>query len=1347
MTSRPRYVGFGQRLLALREICGIATQSELAHQIGTSQQSVSRWEAGTSRPRPSELPKLAAVLKVGVSELSHIAGYAPEIATVSFDRPLPLSSLLPDSFEYFCLDLLATYLQGKADVHPAGKTGHKQYGIDIEAQFVNGELHTYQCKREAQFGPEKVKKAIKDQTISARKKHILLARAASPDARNTIRRARGWDLWDQVDITRIFRSLPRREQVRIVDIYFPTQRFALTGELAAGPWQTAETFFAPQLAEGRIFNQRWNLVGRTAELDVLSRAFADRSVIAVSLIGRAGEGKTRVLRAALDDFTAQYRGVRVVVASPTEEISPKSLEDLGAGEKLLVIDDVHDRSDLAQLVRYVADSRSQARLLLVYRPYWSDVVQRELARCGLTGSLTNSVTLARPTKQDGVALATQVLATSGATTESAEAIATLAYDSPLAVVVGAQIVANEGLHPELFGSNEAFRSTVLRHYENLIAQGIARGKDQERVYAILRVVALIQPIVPDDKHVLELLSRIEQIDAPDASRLLRLLVDSGVLFRRGAKYRLSPDLLADSIIESACIMPVGSASNGYAEKVFAASIPEHKEHVLLNLGRLDWRRNEGDTSASTLLDGLWSQLAWEDDYVHAQVKAAAAAAYFQPRQALSLARRLIDGGHGPDENVCRIIHGASHHIRYVAEACSLLWEVGKDDPRPTSQYPYHAIRLLTELATPEPRKPVEFVEDIVDCALSLLDYPESWNGPYNPFDVLKGALATEGHFTSAATNRSITFSKYAVRLDERVAQVRRRVVAALLDSINHSNQRRAFLAAQHLSDALRGPITTEPGVADPWGDEFFETLEKIGALVDATSTAAPVLVRVAESVHWHAFFGPELTRAPARRVIDHLNADVSTRTIRAFMDAWGTNTWPIQEKSGSPQHNADIEALCSDLATQLPDPAQLVQFLCDRLDDIARATGSPDYGPAQLFLDRLLQSNLALARHLVRAHLSGQRSQLTRYVGRALGVLLTSAREEASALICNMLTEADVHLGIVAECYYFAAGLAHYSTHDLAVLKRIFASSDGRILRYAPQIAHNVARNDKRLAIELITSVDVVLAIAHARDFFMWIVHEETIPFNLVRDDELERLILGLRPVSRLDDHWVNAFLKKAIRRMPDTVLKLAVGRIDDAIATDDWGKEALGGVLRDRDALSFMSIPEGPKLFRGLLDWALGRIADYQFRYRFAELVEALCSPYDSACIAALENWFTGGTAEHFMVVTAILQKVGPRFVYENELFLTHALKAARTLSRKAHKELSAAIFSSSVGGVRAGTPGKPFDVDLRLKAMAEQRLALLTKSDATFGLYQDLRGHAIREIERQLEEGRRMDEEDADA
>lgn len=1204
------YKVFGHNLLLHRASRCLSTQ-ELARLLGINQQTLSRWEAGSSRPRVDVILRLASVLQVDAIALSHAAGYAAEVATVSFDRPLPLAGLNPDSFECFSLDFLATLYSGRADVHRAGKTGHKQHGIDIEAVFYDGTAHTFQCKRETQFGAAKVRKAIKSQTIPAKKKFILLSRVASPEARKPIRSARGWDLWDQDDISCFFRTLPKAEQVRIADRFFPSQRFALTGESEAGPWLTVEAFFAPQLAEGRIFNQRWELIGRVAELDHLAADLADNDVVAVSLIGRAGEGKSRVLRSALESFAVAQAEVLVRVASPTEEITAKNLEDLGIARKLIVVDDAHDRSDLGQLIRYAANKRNHSRLLLVYRSYWTDVVLRELAHFGITGDLVTSVTLTKPTKQDARDLAAQVLTKHGASTGAAADIAELAYDSPLAVVVAAQIVAKKQVHPQLLGSNEEFRATVPLHYKKMIAEDIAVGKDQDRVRSILGVLALIQPVVPDDRRVLELLSSVAGIDSPDASRLARDLMDAGVLFKHGAKYRLSPDLLADSIIETACITSSGQ-SNGYAERIFAAATAELKEHVFINLGRLDWRRNEGDTSASGLLDGLWGQLVWDDDHQCAQVEAAASAAYYQPRQALAFAGRLVDQGHGQDKNVCRIIRNAAYTLKFVQEACALLWEAGRADARVKNLQPYHPVRLLIELATPEPSKPAEYVKLVVEHALSLLEDSENLAGPHSPVDVLRGALASEGHFTSSSSNRAITFSKYAVQHD-RVTEVRKMIIDEIFASLPNANGRRAFLAAQILGDALRGPIGARGGDGDDWGDEFTDTLTRLDAHIDSTGISATVLVRVAESVQWHAFHGPERTRVMALRIISKLDRDIEARASRALIDAWGTNTWPMEADIGRRQYEAANNALSQELTDRFADPAALALFLNGRFVETKEATGNPEYGRGQHFIGRLLLKNLDLARYIVNRRLEGDTTILSSHAGRALGALLTARRDEGAHLATQLLHAGDTHLLVIAESYSVVPHPATYEEIDLIALRRIFRSKSLPVLQHTSNIALEVARRDKSLAIDLLSSADIDLAMRSAGDYFIWLAHEDTIPFGLIRDDQLRLLLDGLRNVIRLDDHWVNAFLKKAIERVPAAVLDLAKARIDDSIAREDWLIQPLGGVLSDRDVIELLAIPDGAALLRNLLDWARERIGDFNFSYRFAELVKKLCSPYNA--------------------------------------------------------------------------------------------------------------------------------------
>ncbi len=330
----------------------------------------------------------------------------------------------------------------------------------------------------------------------------------------------------------------------------------------------------------------------------------------------------------------------------------------------------------------------------------------------------------------------------------------------------------------------------------------------------------------------------------------------------------------------------------------------------------------------------------------------------------------------------------------------------------------------------------------------------------------------------------------------------------------------------------------------------------------------------------------------------------------------------------------------------------------------------------------------------------------------------------------------------------FATHPTVYTETDVEALYRIFRSENRIVLRCASHITLEVSRRDKALAIDLLSSANIDLAMRSGRDFFMWLAHEETIPFALIRDDQLRRLIDGLRSTPRLDDHWVNAFLKKAMQRAPGTVLELAKARIDASIASDDWSIQPLGSVFRDSDALDLLALPDGVTQLRDLLEWALGRIGDYKFSYRFAEMLQSLCSPYDATCVATIEDWLiAGGTADHFKVVTAIVRDAGAGFVFDNERFIARSLGAARAVGRKVFKDLSSAIFATSVGGLRSGSPGQPFEADLRLKDLAEKRLARITRADPTYDLYADIKGHATQDIERQLADGRRMDEEDADA
>ena len=135
------YPKLGALLVSLRKSRGW-TQQEFSARAGVTQQTVSRWEHGLSRPRTKELPNLALLLNAELEQMETDAGYS-SVESIqgrvpgapTYDVPLPLHFLRPDTFENFCADLLTRYYRDRAGVvNRFGGSGSKQHGIDIEVR-------------------------------------------------------------------------------------------------------------------------------------------------------------------------------------------------------------------------------------------------------------------------------------------------------------------------------------------------------------------------------------------------------------------------------------------------------------------------------------------------------------------------------------------------------------------------------------------------------------------------------------------------------------------------------------------------------------------------------------------------------------------------------------------------------------------------------------------------------------------------------------------------------------------------------------------------------------------------------------------------------------------------------------------------------------------------------------------------------------------------------------------------------------------------------------------------------------------------------------------------------------
>ena len=1338
------YQAFGELLMQLRLKAGLAQQSDLAGLVKVRQQTISRWESGANLPRYKQMPLLASALNADLTELLGAAGYTTRTPVATFDQPFPIDALNPDSFERFCFYFLAK-MYPTANVHRAGGQGHTQDGLDVDVVCTDGTYYTFQCKRVDDFGPTKVLTAVAKHTRTATKKHLLLTRVASPQARQAIREFHDWDIWDREDVSRIIRQqLSKDQQIRLVDTFFRGQRLALLGETEAGPWQTTTQFFEAFTGEQKIFSHQWQLVGREKETEEIVNSLLNPVIRAIFLTGSGGSGKSRILKQAVENFEQTNNAVQIHFLSPTEEVTNKSLEDLGLDPKLLIVDDAHDRDDLQLLFQYASIPANKATLLLSFRPYGLDYIKGQACNFALAGERIAEIKLNPLKLEQATHLATQVLEAFDGPAGAAEHIARLTLDCPLFTVIGAQVVAKENVPLEFAKNEDIFRSTLLGKFRDIIAGHVGNKNDAESIKKLLNVIALIQPFHPEDSSLAQTVEQVEGLKIHEINRLVRLLTDAGVLFKRGGKYRLSPDLLADYIIEQTCI-GVNGGSTGYAERVFEAVGNAYIEHVLVNLGKLDWRKANGDPSNSSLLDGVWRQLKPTDEYHDPYISAVASVAYYQPLRALDFAEQLIQEGEYL-RDLPKLIKHAAYNVKHLPRACECLWELGKTDNRELHQHPDHAVRILSELCAVEPNKPIEFNEAVVEFGISLLNLETSWKYAYTPFDVLNGIIKTEGH-TTTSNGRSFSFEPFVVS-SSAVSVLRNKVIDSTINLLSHTNTKVAVLAARFIRECLRYPmglfnLHISKESRDVWTSEFVTTLEKIEGLVQTKELPSLVLIKLARSVSWHANYAEGETKALAKRIVDSFPQSLEFRTTMAFINGYGElfkNFSPEQQEK-----EQYFETLYNDLFVAYPDGKKLRAFLEIILADIEKYFNGGSASPYFLY-GNLIQSSNALAQSTVENALQCTDSSTNQFAGIALSKLMSNDHAYGLNIARKFIKTELPELYAAVGRAYSTLNLKEdeYTEEDLVLLRDVLSSKDRWVVLNGIGAIRNIVQNNKAIAIDLLKYVDIGSSNQVADDVLNLFNRDELISFSLLTDADVEYFIKKLMPIPTLDGYWIETFLSNASIYHTQLAAAFFMARVEYAAKIDDWHYKPYNHGVYLNVPLRFRESEEFGSLFRQVVHWMQINFGkNYQFKHCSCELFSVMFFPLDDALLSLIQDWIEFSTPEDIRIISQVLSESHSNFVFEKRAFVTLFLDKAKQHGKELLNTAVSALYRSAITGLKRGSPGEPFPEDILMRDESEKALQEIPRFAPAYRLYESLKKHAETDINRSIKEAEVFDDE----
>jgi transcriptional regulator with XRE-family HTH domain len=1355
------------------------TQRDLAQRLSVGQQAVSNWERGRSSPPADVASQVAKLLQLDVdgpeerrdARQPHAAAATVNPPARPLSPSLPLQELPPDVFEQFSADL-AHALYPSSQVHRYGGQGHTQAGIDVIVTYADGMSTAIQCKREQAFGPAKVKKAVAALTADVDRCFIFLTRIASPQARQEIAKHQPkWALWDIYDLSREVRSLQDRDAaVRIVDTYFPGWREPFLGVSSPGPWLTAEEFFRP-FAKGSIYSHEWDLAGRASELADLSNFATDSEPHIAVIVGRGGIGKTRLLRAATDEFE-MTRSATIRFLSTGVSVTPKDFEVLPPDQGLMVvIDDAHDRSDVGTLIAGIRRFRPSAKVLLSSRPYGLPQLHSDLRQVGVHPSEVPTWELGDLTIADAETLARGVLGPDLGQ-RVAPRLAALASDCPLLIVVGAALIARGDLTPDRLEASSDIRYEILRTFGDVVAT--APGGDAELRREVLKLVAVLQPFRLDQPEFQAAAAAVIGRPYDQVVPYLRALQDSGVLLRRAQSVRIVPDLLGDVLLADAAIDGPSGTSTGYLERVCDTASGAPLAHAVVNAGRVDWQTRRPNENATSAVDILWSALTHEYEagttFVRLQtLQAVRQVAVFQPGHAIAMVHTALDvraqASRSADSadvseyedvifKIPAILHRAAYSLDHLAEAADLLWELAREDDRPPHQRPEHPMRLLTELAEYAVGKPAGFQDGMTSAVERWLRDDRVAEHRYSPFAVLEPVLATEFE-QRRSDGLSLVLRGYPLN-PEWARTHRDRVIDLALQEAREGNVRRAVRAVEALGSAIHYPrgmygrqVSAEERAR--WTPAFVEALHHLTGLAGHPEVDPVVVVAVRQAVRWHARYSTTETRQAALAVLAALPDDIEHRLAHVLHDGWRPSNHDSDDYD-TWQENKEIhfEEVADDVTGRW-SPNEVIDHLDRRLALDRSAYGPTAANPIPFvwsLVRRHPEVGVMLLRRLISENTraeptaSGSIDILRDLVPTALGVVAEFLPDEAMNLARALVdTPSVVDTRAVAHAFGWGRGRRTALLEgEPALLLGLIAHDDQEVRRLAVSAAGSID-GDQQLALQLVTNVQFADSPSVAAEVAALLTAPNAARWESLTDAEIDDLFDQLRQCPSIDDYHITTLLAELSAARPEQVLDLLLRRAETyehhSSPTDyDAFPFHWDTPLRLQDSKDF------ERLLRRVVMWIAEAPQSLTRTQTGAEIFNAVAGPFEEQVSKALSDAANSGAGEQMLAVAAILGLAPRDFIWNNTEFVIACLRAADGLGNDYLAAILGGVHSALIRGTRIGTPGQPFPEDVEQRDKANEIASTLPRGSVEHQFYQSLASAAERQISREIGRDEELDD-----
>lgn len=343
-----------------------------------------------------------------------------------------------------------------------------------------------------------------------------------------------------------------------------------------------------------VINHHYALQGRKQELEDISKLLLGDGVRILLVRGGRGIGKTRLAIEYAKKIEEDKEWTPVFIRTQAEKFE-EHLNELSAAKNYVIIaDDADSYKDIDKLIS------------LANRHGWSDKIKLILlAKPDSIDSLKKMVfpqyeekqvierSLSKLSNEETVNLLKEL----GVAEEIDQRMMfNICKDSPMLAVMAVKLF-REGIRPEHLSQEEIIRKTLDKALDGL------RAEHKANHIKFLEILSAVAPISIRDEKIQEKIAGVMGISIEEIKEIIQDLIKEGLIETRAGKIRITPDMLADHILNSKCYDNKGEPT-GFHQKIIQDFSDTALKQVIRNIAQTEFKSKTG----KTLLDDFSEEL-------------------------------------------------------------------------------------------------------------------------------------------------------------------------------------------------------------------------------------------------------------------------------------------------------------------------------------------------------------------------------------------------------------------------------------------------------------------------------------------------------------------------------------------------------------------------------------------------------------------------------------------------------------------------------------------------------------------------------------------------------------------